>query len=321
VPEASGTGLVLMRPMGAFDRPTDLARHGFDAWISKPVSEVRLRTVLLHVTAEPVGERSPAEEGSEPRPTPRQLGARVLLAEDNIVNQKVAQLFLTQIGCSVDVALTGMEAIEKVMAREFDLVLMDCLMPEIDGYDATRAIRLLSDPVKSRVPIVAMTTGSQPADRETCIAAGMDDQVTKPVRLEELMRVVRHWSARPSQASTESTMDDNSLDPEVIATLRDLGGDDPSIFNELVELFLSDTPPRIRALEAALESGNPKDLEAAAHALKSSSGNLGAYVLSGLFKELESCGRSKDLDAAAPLVAQSREEYHRVEVALREEMD
>jgi CheY-like chemotaxis protein len=117
------------------------------------------------VTAEPDSERSAPAEGGEARRQPKQLGARVLLAEDNIVNQKVAQLFLTQIGCSVEVALTGMQAIEKVMAENFDLVLMDCLMPEIDGYDATRAIRLLSDPVKSRVPIVAMAAGSQPADR------------------------------------------------------------------------------------------------------------------------------------------------------------
>jgi len=151
----------------------------------------------------------------------------------------------------------------------------------------------------------------------------MDDHVTKPVRLEELMRVVRHWSARPSKSITETHMydeDERSLDPGVIASLRDLGGDDPSIFNELVELFIADTPVRIKALEQALASGSARNLEAAAHALKSSSGNLGAYVLSTLCKELEVCGRNKNLESAASLVARSREEYRRVEEALREEL-
>jgi two-component system sensor histidine kinase/response regulator len=201
---------------------------------------------------------------------------------------------------------------------------MDCLMPELDGYDATRAIRLLSDPIKSRVPIVGMTTGSRASSRDGCIAAGMDDHVTKPVRLEELMRVVRHWSARPSHSIAEKAMyeeeDDKALDAGVIASLRDLGGDDPSIFNELVELFLEDTPTRIAALEQALASGSARELEAAAHTLKSSAGNLGAYVLSTLCKELEDCGRNQKLEAATSLVARSREEFKRVEEQLREEL-
>ena len=111
-----------------------------------------------------------------------------------------------------------------------------------------------------------------------------------------------------------------ALDADVISSLRELGGDDPSVFVELVALFLEDTPPRIAALEAAVASGSAADLEAAAHALKSSCGNLGALRLAALFKDLEACGHSADVESAASLVARSKSEFHRVEEALRREI-
>jgi CheY-like chemotaxis protein/HPt (histidine-containing phosphotransfer) domain-containing protein len=329
LPEAQGMGLVLLRDAGASEKPAELARHGFGAWLSKPVAPARLRTALLHVTAEPVGEQGAgAADGHARQDSPESVqaeqksaGVRVLLAEDNIVNQKVALLLLSQLGCTVEVVSNGMIAIEKAMEADFDLLLMDCQMPELDGFAAARAIRLLSNPVRRRVPIIGMSMSTE--DRSSIAEAGMDDHITKPVRLESLARVVRHWAAGKSPNPKESDVydsDRNALDPEVIASLRDLGGDDPSIFNELVALFLEDTPPRIRELEEALTSGSTQRLEAAAHALKSSAGNLGAYVLSMLFREIEACGRAKDLESAAPLVARSQREFRRVEEALREEL-
>jgi len=320
--ELRDIGYVLLYEGAMNAAASELSQLGFDAWLKTPLSETRLRTAVLHVTAAATTSDGRAEAGpagAEQRALPH-VGADVLLAEDNLVNQKVTALLLQRLGCRVSFAASGMQAIEQVMTHDFDIVLMDCLMPELSGFDATRAIRRLSDPVKNSLPIVALTAGADEGDRRACLEAGMNAHLPKPVRAAVLARVLQHWTGNPVVTPNETAMSDTSpLDPEVLASLKELGGDDPSIFNELVELFLSDTPERMRSLETAQASGDPEAVAASAHALKSSCGNLGAMALYEMFRDIESSGKSGDVDAIESLIPKVRSEFVRVEDALRRE--
>jgi CheY-like chemotaxis protein len=247
--------------------------------------------------------------------------------EDNLVNQKVTALALRRLGFDTETANDGKSAIEAAAKRPYAAILMDCQMPVLDGYGATRRIRELGH---GDVPIIAMTSAVG-SDRERCIEAGMNDYVSKPLQTLDLERALEKWvSPAPVPATTvgtrgtESVMNESHpiLDKAVITGLRELGGaDDPGLFAELVHMFLTDTPERLQAMVEALEKRDPTALERAAHALKSSAANLGALGLSGLFREIESAGRAKDLTRAASLVERTRPEFQRVEAALRSELE
>ena len=334
LPELHSVKLMLLRSMGSPEKPAELSKMGFDAWISKPISTSKLRTVLLHVAAEPVGIGSrPLGGDARVRRAKSPAGVfaahslRILLAEDNLVNQKVAKLLLRKLGCRIEVVNNGMDAVDAVVKRSYDLVFMDCQMPEMNGLDATKAIRKLKSAEHRSVPIIAMTANAMEEDRGLCLEAGMDDYLAKPVSTEEIRNVIEKWAIPRKQSvpQQEESMDEENksgvLDPEVIASLKELGGeDDPTMFADLVDLFLVDTPCRIESLSTALESQDAKALEEAAHALKSSCGNLGAIGLSSLLKEIEEKGREADLEGASSLVSRSVEEFKRVEQALKSEV-
>jgi CheY-like chemotaxis protein len=252
----------------------------------------------------------------------------VLLVEDNQVNQKVTALTLRRLGYEVETASNGRLAIEAAEKRRFAAILMDCQMPVMSGFEATERIRELPN---GDIPIIAMTAAAMTKDRERCLAVGMNDYLSKPVQKAELEAMLEKWvyttpftekgSAEIPGKELHMTEIHSVLDHGVIASLRELGGeDDPGLFIELVNLFLSDTPERLQALSEAMERRDPTALERAAHALKSSSANLGALELSALFRDIEAAGRDKDLSRAAPLVARTRPEFARVEAALRSEV-
>ena len=322
------TRLVLVNRLGQADKATSMARAGLDAWITKPISAYKLRTALVHVLEELVDEertfvgRAPQATASEPS---REI--KVLLVEDNAVNQRVASMLLAKYGCDVQVARNGKEAVGMVEGAAFDIVFMDCQMPVMNGFEATQAIRELADPERRTIPIVAMTANAMTGDRERCLMMGMDDYLSKPVQKQELGRMLRKWvegrtETRSDEGSAMKESHDDVLDSQVIASLRELGGeDDPGLFVELVQLFLDDTPTRMEDLVNAFENADADGLERAAHALKSSAANLGATVLSTLFREIESAGREKDLGRAESLLAESRKEFARVEDALKSEID
>lgn len=252
----------------------------------------------------------------------------VLVVEDNPINQKVSLLLLRKLGCHVDLACNGKEGLERALERRYDLVLMDCQMPVMSGYDAARELRRREAPLGRHTPIVALTANALLGDRELCQAAGMDDYLTKPVKPEELRAMLaRHAdrNAAPAEARQELEVMTESdpppvLDRELIVSLKEMGGaEDPELFHELVDLFLHETPRLMGDLERALAAGDIRGVEHAAHSLKSSSANLGAVELSSLFREIESAGRRSDLAAAVPLARRAPEAYQRVEGALKAE--
>jgi two-component system sensor histidine kinase/response regulator len=226
----------------------------------------------------------------------------VLVVKDNPVNRKVAVATLEQMGFRADVASDGAAAVAATAVDEagrspYSVVLMDCHMPVMDGYEATAEIRR-REGAGRHVPIVAMTASAMERDRERCLAAGMDDYVSKPLRASDLAAVLSRWAG--AQRPMEDELEPNAV--ERLLVLADQAGEDLVI--ELFRLFAEDTPKRIAAARTAVEKGDPVALHLAAHSLKGSAANMGATAFADLCAKLESIGLTGNLDGAAALLAE-----------------
>jgi PAS domain S-box-containing protein len=277
----------------------------FSGTLAHPIRPSSLTDILAKALRKPI-KRSMSILPSIPR---EGKTIRILLAEDNLVNQKVALRMLERLGYRADVAANGSEAIAALKLQPYDVVLMDVQMPEMDGLIATRRIRSMKT---IRQPyVIAMTAYATKGDREACLSAGMNDYIAKPVRMEELeaaLRLKRDLSP--------------AVDRSALEELRKLQMDDePDIVQELIGMYLERGPSRIAALRDALISNNPQALYREAHDLKSSSAILGAMRLSAIFKELEAMGRSGSLETASELIEKAETEFRLVRDALEAEMD
>ncbi len=283
---------------------------GIDACLTKPVKQSALYDAIANAVS---GREMTPEKQLKPKEAPRPMrdDVRILVAEDNPVNQKVALRQLERLGYKADSAANGVEALEALGRIPYDLVFMDCQMPEMDGYEATRAIRR-REGNERRTPIVALTANAMKGDREKCIAAGMDDYLSKPVREAELLALLEKWLPRRAQH------DDDPLDQSVIDSLRDLGGGNGDFLREIADLYFEDSALRIRAIEAAVASGNASGLADAAHALKSSSGHIGAMRVQALSGRLEHIGREENFSDATALMNELKRESKRAEGRLRD---
>ena len=249
--------------------------------------------------------------------------ARILLVEDNPVNLMVAQRLLQVLGAECETAGNGQVAIEKIEAGNYDLVLMDCQMPVLDGYGATRRWREIEEERKldHRLPIIAMTANAMAGDRQKCLDAGMDDYLAKPVTRGDLERCIERWRgvsmAVPETLPTAETMAARSppvLNAGVLDELREVLG---SEVDKIIAVYLEDTPRLIAQLERAAVSGDPIALRVAAHTLKSSSANVGATTLSDAARDLEHGARDGTLTQPAGAVARIVGEFAQVRAALQ----
>ncbi|HEX5688823.1 MAG TPA: PAS domain S-box protein, partial [Roseiflexaceae bacterium] len=246
-------------------------------------------------------EQQPNPEQGEPEAPEIPLGhGLVLLAEDNYVNQKLARRQLAKLGFSVDIVSTGQAAVERATRGEqrYRLVLMDCHMPEMDGFGATRAIRAHERMNGTHLPIIAMTASALRGDREACMAAGMDDFLAKPVRQAELRAMLERWLPPSNHEATEAV-----LDPTMLDELRSLSGN-AEIFGELMLAFQHEIHTQLAALQRALAEGNCAALAQAAHHLRGSSANFGATGLAAVCARLEAHGRSGELAISRALSPQ-----------------
>jgi CheY-like chemotaxis protein len=228
---------------------------------------------------------------------------RILVADDQAVNRKLTMRQLEKLGCTVDVVANGREALDAVSRTRYDLIFMDCHMPGMDGFEVTKEIRRLegSGP---RTPVIALTASVRGRDREHCLAAGMDDFVQKPMSEPELIRVLSQWiPGRPA------------IDAATVARLQQT---DAELLAEVIGIYLAEGPAQIASIRDAVAKHDPQLLASAAHALKSSSGNVGALRVREICSELETIGRSGGVDGAAELVDQLGSEYQRAERALRD---
>ncbi|MBA3533753.1 MAG: GAF domain-containing protein [Ardenticatenales bacterium] len=247
---------------------------------------------------------------------------RILLAEDNAINQMLALHLLQQIGYRADAVTNGLEVIEALLRQPYDVVLMDVQMPEMDGLETTRFIRRTS-PGKQQPRIIAMTANAMQGDREHCLEAGMDDYVSKPVVPTELIAALRRSvsllptsSESPSQRA-EGTPSEDPIDISVLNTMLDtLYQDEPGHMVQLLDLFFANTPDLMVNLREAVLHEDATLLQRAAHTLKSNSAMFGATTLAKMCKEVEAMGRDGMMADADRWVAQIEVEYQRVREAL-----
>jgi signal transduction histidine kinase/DNA-binding response OmpR family regulator len=310
---ASLLPLVMLTSIGRREKmPQEMTSH-FAAFLTKPIKPSQLYNVLIQVfAAQPVRVEESVRSPIAP-PSPAGSSLRILLAEDNAINQKVALRLLEKLGYRADVVANGLEVLQALERQPYDLVLMDVQMPEMDGFEATRRIR--GQWPHPTLRIIAMTAHALQGDREKCLRAGMDDYISKPVQLEELARVLRGGQKKSSAVEPSPT---SAVEADVLEQLRTMLGEDaPQMLHELVTLFLENAPKLLETMRTAVAQGDPAGLQRAAHTLKSTTAMLGATALSSLCQELESQGEAKALTSTADKIAQAEAEYARVKEALK----
>jgi CheY-like chemotaxis protein len=336
-PDLATIRLVMLTSVGLAGDIAAARQVGVEMYLSKPVRQSELYHCLTNVTDAPLDNSAPVEGDLEVHissapisPLPP-LPAYVLLAEDNVVNQEVALNRLASLGCQVDVVTNGRAAVEALARTAYDLVLMDCQMPELNGFEATTEIRRreaqasaeqrASSATPPRVPIIALTANAMEGDGERCVAAGMDDYLSKPFTQKQLYTVLCRWLPqwhRQEQAGQVAQREDRlpmapailGVDvklPEQVQALQQLGN--PEVLYRALSAYLTDAPQRLATIRQAMTSGDVTALQQAAHSLKGSSATLGFVSLATCCQELEAIGRSRALDQTAPLLARVEAEY------------
>lgn len=320
----AGTPVVLLTSTGIIYTPEEMREKGFAACLLKPIRQSHLFDTLVGIV-DAQGEsgqpsrRSTTSSSAVSLPDAA-LNLRILLAEDNPVNQKVALRLLEKWRCRVDTALTGREVLTRLAQAEYDLILMDVQMPEMDGLEATAAIRRReAESGGRRVPILAMTAHALEGDRERCLASGMDDYVSKPIDARQLHDALSRWSANgpaPVQMVRAASADGGGsvvLDRE---RLRLSCGDDPAFEREIVTEALVTIPRMLRHIAEALDSRNGAEAAAGAHSLKGTAATLGAEALREACLALEQQASQPEIERARPLLERVEQEFDRLRAAL-----
>lgn len=259
-----------------------------------------------------------------------QFDCRILLAEDNITNQIVAEGMLELFGCKVDLVMNGKEAVQAVRDQKYDLVLMDCQMPELDGYSATGEIRELEKSTgKSRLPIVALTAHAMSGDRERCISAGMDDYLSKPLRQDQLGAVLEKWLLdlkldggrviQDSVTNEEGASDGIHFEPDALQayTVLQKAGQ-PDVIVKLIDSYFEGAFDLLQSMERAIQNQNAEDLFNAAHTMKTNNAMVGAIRMAQICIELETKGRSGIFEDCDKLFAEMTEEFSYVKNKLQD---
>jgi two-component system sensor histidine kinase/response regulator len=313
-PDLPAPALMMLTSAG---QPGDARRCrdlGIQGYITKPASGTEVIEAAAAVLAGARAEDREAQLVTRYTIQEARQPVRILLAEDNVVNQQVAAKMLRRRGHVLDVVSNGREAVDAVAARQYDVVLMDLQMPELDGLGAVREIRGM--PGCDRLPVIAMTAHALDEERDRALAAGMTDYLTKPFKPDELFAKVEGWD----RGVEEVPMDRGTSPPPVDldgfrATMREAGVEDAA--GEMIEVFLADAPPRMEAIEKAVTGGTPEAVSHAAHAYKSAAGTIQATRLAELLRGMELAGSKGDVSAIAGLFTAVRDEHARVLAYLR----
>ncbi len=322
-----GTQLLVLDRFGPAAGGTTISGH---ATLGKPLRQERLLAALRTLLA---GRPAPEPQQLAPAGPPPARQFRVLVAEDNRTNQMVAAGMLAMNGCVCEFAANGREAVQAAERGQYDLILMDCSMPEMDGYEATAHIRLAEEALGRRTPLVAMTANTQRGDAEKCLAAGMDDYLAKPITLIELRHKLEKWlphgsdaapngqpaapAAAPETEGERSAAPASPVDRDVFDKLRDILG---ATLPHALTPFLEDAPASLDELEQAVHGGDIETARARAHALKGSSGNLGATELAQLAAQAEQLAIAHKVAEIAPLLPRLRASYHDVAIFLHQQL-
>jgi len=336
-PQLRDVALAMLTSASQHGDAKRLQEAGFAAYLIKPIKQSKLFDCLRRVTGK---SEDHAKEPSPDIVTCRSITEeqkrriRILVAEDNIINQKVAMRILdVKLGYHADAVANGTEVIDSLSRQDYDLVLMDCQMPEMDGYEATRAIRDPNSPVRNHaIPIIAMTANAMKGDREKCLAAGMDDYVAKPISPRELAEAIERNLADPGQEGPSQQVGDTDTAPpeqssdeicvkspyDKQVALDRMEGDE-GLFCELVTLFLTDGPEALARVHEAVSQGNALAIAMTAHALKGALGVLAADDALRAAQAVETLARAGDLQGVQEATASLAVEIQRLTSALERE--
>ena len=307
-----------------------------DCYLSKPIRPSQLYNELMTLFNIDMVSLSPASEKASyafDAAMAERLPLRILLAEDHPNNQKLACHVLGRMGYRVDVAANGLEALEALARQPYDVVLMDMQMPEMDGLDATREIRRRW-PDPHGPEIVAMTANAMQGDRELCLAAGMDDYISKPLRLQALVQAIegcaeRRATAKEALTNAGATDEDTKLrggqrnvnndvfDPSALTNLEELVGGAEQMA-EFIDEFLLSASVLLTELTESIEASDANRVRLKAHTLKSDASSYGAKALAGVCRELEKLAKDGDLKRAAAFLSRADEEFRKVKTVLEE---
>jgi two-component system sensor histidine kinase/response regulator len=322
-PELADTPLVMLTSTASNLTEQERQSSGIQRFLNKPIRRADLLRVLCSILA-PAAQRIEAPTAA-PLDAELSLQRRVLVVEDNLINQQVANAMLRSLGMQVTLASNGQQAVELVQTCDFDLVLMDCQMPVMDGFQATAAIRRLPFGRGEHLPIAAVTANAMQGDEQNCLEAGMNDFLPKPFKLTQLQALLARWLPRAGEPSSTNTalesagardasvaLGSDAIDLRALQAVREL---DPAGGMELVKtilrIFIESAGESMTRVENAILALDGEQLAAAAHALKSSTANVGAKTLSDFYRQLEQLGREGRLADARELLIQLRPEHQR----------
>ncbi|NLF97417.1 MAG: response regulator [Candidatus Riflebacteria bacterium] len=316
-PKLAATHLVLLTSLGQRGDADWIQKAGFAGYLTKPLRQSQLHDCLAMIVG--MTESNQSDMGGELITRHRVLEAhrrnvRILLVEDNITNQEVALITLKKLGYRADLATNGVEAIRLLSERNYSLILMDCQMPEMDGFEATEAIRSgRSKVLNPAVPIIAMTANAMQGDRERCLAAGMNDYIAKPVQPHELLDKLRQWLYRSADSSHITAVAapqkqkydiKTSPEPEIFCEeeLFTRLMNDENLLRRIIQAFNSDTPAHLIELSDAITTGDFVLARRLAHNIKGSAANISAPALRKAAYELEIAIRDERRDSLAELM-------------------
>jgi two-component system sensor histidine kinase/response regulator len=328
--EIKHVAVVILTSIGERGDAARLEAWGCAGYLLKPIKQSQLFDTIVTVLSQ---NKTETKKRSIPIVTRHTLAeqkrqkVRILVAEDNPMNQKLAVTFLTKAGYSVDAVEDGRMVLEALKSKSYDLILMDVQMPKIDGFEATKIVREMEGERK-HTPIIAMTAHAMKGDRERCFQAGMDDYISKPIEREELLETINKWikSQDFKKDFTPSTSHHSPTDGgkdiptcselvepiDIETTLRRFDGD-KKFFKEMLGEFLNYAPKQIETLAKGIETGEAKVVEREAHSLKGAAGNLGAQRIADLSLQLEFLGREKDLARSKEIIDSLKAEFKRLE--------
>ncbi len=349
-PAIAGVQMIMLTSIGLRGDALMVKKGGISAYLTKPVRQSELYSSLLAVisqssvqeSAQLVTRHSVAEERR------KHLNMTILVVEDNETNQQVALGILRNFGCTVAIASNGRDAVDATAEHRYDLILMDCQMPVMDGYQATREIRRLEEQkkLKFRTPIIALTANALEGDKGKCLAAGMDDYISKPFKQHKILQILEHWYAEgPERVRDDGTLaagekelrareqtlaenrnDDHEVNASpinrsVLKTLQDLQIEgQPDILVSIVSAYLNSSERIIAELQEALADNNLSVVCNSAHSLKSASANVGAITFSEICREIEVKSKTGSIDNREELISALETEFVRVRETLQQEI-
>jgi CheY-like chemotaxis protein/nitrogen-specific signal transduction histidine kinase/HPt (histidine-containing phosphotransfer) domain-containing protein len=343
LPATASLPLLLLTSMGMHPDHSSLATTAFVSCLTKPVKPAQLQEALVQVVSGVKTAATKSAPASRLDPgLAQRLPLRVLLCDDNVVNQKVALRLLQQMGYLADLAANGIEALKALDRQPYDIVFMDVMMPEMGGLEATRLIRDrqkqpgLYPTYKSPIVVVAMTANAMQGDREKCLSAGMDDYLAKPVRLEDVRSIIERWG--PVAALTESRANAKVLEPVSkplvdhpascpapqsaepgpvdMERLQEFTDGNPENLRELATLYLNQTTEQLEQLDTAVAAGAAAEVRRLAHSCAGASATCGMRRLAPILRQLENQSFAGDLSNAAQLCCQANAEFERIRTFL-----